>query len=63
MGSRGGVEGTGSYQGVNRSHLLWVAGELSKADIAREVGYLRSTVGTWVRENLEGEGEAGGGRG
>ena len=44
-----------------RIRELWESGDTSKADIARETGYPRSTVGLWIKNNLEGEGEPGGG--
>jgi len=37
----------------DRIRELWVAGDMNKADIAREVGYPRQTVSLWIRSNLE----------
>ena len=40
----------------DRIRELWEVGGLSKADIAREVGYPRQTVSLWIRNHLESEG-------
>ena len=44
----------------DRIRELWVAGDMNKADIAREVGYPRQTVSLWIRTHLENEGSGAG---
>jgi len=44
-----------------RIRELYSAGDLTKADIAREVGYPRKTMCAWIKSNLEDEGEEPGG--
>ena len=42
-----------------RIRELWEAGDLNKADIAREVGYPRQTVSACIKGNLENVGGGG----